>query len=484
MTDTPAIRCIAVIGAGLMGHGIALEFAAHGYAVRLQDQNAAQLAKAEASINEGLGRLVAAGRITGAAAAAAPSRITLTQSLPEAVQDADVVIEAVTENIDVKRAIFAELDTHAPRDAILASNSSTFMPSLMAAVTSRPQQVLVAHYFNPPHLLPLVELVRSTETSDATIAAMHALYTAIGKSPAIVQKEAPGFVGNRLQMALYREALAIVDAGIASPEDVDTIIHTGFGRRLSVAGVFQIFDAAGLDVTLAVADQLFPDIATTSSAPPLLRDKVERGDLGIKSGRGFYDWPPDDAIALRTRIGNALAAIARLETPPAAEEPEPDLDPAVRKKILRAITYGLYAITAQHNGERGVFTANWLSQASFDPPVVMLSVEKDSSTLPLIEGSGRFVICPFTAEQRDLAAALGKPKARAGDKFEGLNLAVVETPNGDLALADTLGYIACEVRNAVSAGDSVVFIADVVEIASFSDDAPLEMRAAGFRHAG
>ena len=484
MTDTPAIRRIAVIGAGLMGHGIALEFAANGYDVRLQDQSEAQLAKAEASIAEGLGRLVAAGRILAAEAAAAPGRISLTSSLSEAVQDADVVIEAVTENIDVKRAIFAELDAHAPRHAILASNSSTFMPSLMAAVTTRPEQVLVAHYFNPPHLLPLVELVRSEETSDATIAAMHALYTDIGKSPAIVQKEAPGFVGNRLQMALYREALAIVEAGIASPQDVDTIIHTGFGRRLSVAGVFQIFDAAGLDVTLAVADQLFPDIATTNTAPPLLRDKVEHGDLGIKSGRGFYDWPPDEAVALRTRIGNALAAIARLESPAATEEPESDLDPAVRKKILRAITYGLYAVTAHHNGERGVFTANWLSQASFDPPVVMLSVENDSSTLPLIEGSGRFVICPFTAEQRALAAALGKPKARAGDKFEALDLEIVETAGGDLALANTLGYIVCQVRDAVPAGDSVVFIADVTDIASFSEDAPLEMRAAGFRHAG
>lgn len=161
-----------------------------------------------------------------------------------------------------------------------------------------------------------------------------------------------------------------------------------------------------------------------------------------------------------------------------------ELDPAVRKRMLRAITYGLYAVTAQHNGERGVFTANWLSQASFDPPIVTLSVENDSSTLPLIEGSGRFVICPFTAAQRDLAAALGKPKARAGDKFAALSLAVAETASGDLALADTLGYIVCEVRAAVPAGDSVVFVADVTEIASFSDEAPLEMRAAGFRHAG
>ena len=388
MTDTTAIRRIAVIGAGLMGHGIALEFAANGYDVSLQDQSEAQLAKAEASIAEGLGRLVSAGRISESAAAAAPARITLTSSLPEAVRDADVVIEAVTENIDVKRPIFAELDANTPRHAILASNSSTFMPSLLAAATTRPEKVLVAHYFNPPHLLPLVELVRGSQTSDATIATMHALYTKIGKSPAIVQREVPGFVGNRLQMALYREALAIVEAGIATPEDVDTIIHTGFGRRLSVAGVFEIFDAAGLDVTLAVADQLFPDIATTNTAPPLLRDKVQQGDLGIKSGRGFYDWPQDKALALRTRIGNALAAIARLETPTAAEAPEPDLDPAIRKKILRALTYGLYAVTAQHNGERGVFTANWLSQASFDPPVVMLSVENDSSPSRSSKGAG------------------------------------------------------------------------------------------------
>jgi 3-hydroxybutyryl-CoA dehydrogenase len=484
MTETPPIRRIAVIGAGLMGHGIALEFAANGYDVRLQDQSEAQLAQAEASIAEGLGRLVAAGRITEAEAAAAPGRISITSSLPEAVADADVVIEAVTENIDVKRAIFAELDVHAPRHAILASNSSTFMPSLMAAVTTRPEQVLVAHYFNPPHLLPLVELVRGEATSDATIATMHALYTSIGKSPAVVQKEAPGFVGNRLQMALYREALAIVEAGLATPEDVDTIIHTGFGRRLSVAGVFEIFDAAGLDVTLAVADQLFPDIATTRTAPPLLRDRVAQGDLGIKSGRGFYDWPPDKAIALRTRIGNALAAIARLEKPAPSEKQEVDLDPAVRKKILRAITYGLYAITAHHDGERGVFTANWLSQASFDPPIIMVSVENESSTLSLIEASGRFVICPFKADQRDLAASLGRPKSKAGDKFDTLNLSVVKTESGDIALADTLGYIVCQVRNMVPAGDSVVFIADVIEIASFSDDAPLEMRAAGFRHAG
>jgi 3-hydroxybutyryl-CoA dehydrogenase len=182
----------------------------------------------------------------------------------------------------------------------------------MAAATDRPRQVIVAHYFNPPHLLPLVELVRGEETSDETVEALRTLYLGIGKSPAVVQKEAPGFVGNRLQMALYREALAIVGAGIATPEDVDTIIKTGFGRRLSVAGVFEIFDAAGLDVTLAVADQLFPEIDRATTAPDLLREKVARGELGLKSGSGMYPWPPEKAAALRARIGAALAAIARL----------------------------------------------------------------------------------------------------------------------------------------------------------------------------
>lgn len=161
-----------------------------------------------------------------------------------------------------------------------------------------------------------------------------------------------------------------------------------------------------------------------------------------------------------------------------------ELDQAAKKKVLRDFTYGLYAVTAAHEGERGVFTANWLSQASFDPPLVMLSVENDSSTLPLIRASGRFAICPLDENQKPLAAALGKPKARAGDKYEALDLAVVESERGVPALTDSLGYVVCDVRDEVPAGDSVVFLAEVVEARSFSDAPPLEMRQAGFRHAG
>jgi flavin reductase (DIM6/NTAB) family NADH-FMN oxidoreductase RutF len=161
-----------------------------------------------------------------------------------------------------------------------------------------------------------------------------------------------------------------------------------------------------------------------------------------------------------------------------------ELDQAAKKKVLRDFTYGLYAVTATHEGERGVFTANWLSQASFEPPLVMISVENDSSTLPLIRASGRFAICPLDEHQKQLAAALGKPKARAGDKYDALDLTVVESERGVPALAESLGYVVCDVREEVPAGDSVVFLAEVVEARSFSDAPPLEMRQAGFRHAG
>jgi 3-hydroxybutyryl-CoA dehydrogenase len=314
------IQRIAVVGAGLMGHGIALELAAYGFAVQLHDRDQAQLDRAREGIATGLARLVEIERITPGDAAAAPARVSMGRDLRAAVTDTDLVIEAVSEDLEVKRTVFHDMDAWAPPRAIFASNSSTFMPSLLAAVTDRPERVIVAHYFNPPYLLPLVELVRGEQTSDDTVETLRALYQSIGKSPAVVQREAPGFVGNRLQMALLREALAIVDAGIASPRDVDTIIRTSFGRRLAVAGVFEVFEAAGLDLTLAVAEQLFPAIDRSTEPPVSLREKVAGGELGLKSGQGFYTWTPDEAAALRQRIGDGLAAIARLSDRASADE--------------------------------------------------------------------------------------------------------------------------------------------------------------------
>ena len=160
------------------------------------------------------------------------------------------------------------------------------------------------------------------------------------------------------------------------------------------------------------------------------------------------------------------------------------MDQQAKKTVLRQFTYGLYAVTAAHEGERGVFTANWLSQASFDPPLVMVSVEIESSTLPLIRAGGRFVVCPFAAGQTELAGSLGRPKRRAGDKFATLDLATITTDTGDPALADALGYVVCRVISETPAGDSVVLIGEVIEARVLTDGEPLTMRAAGFRHAG
>ncbi|MER3436695.1 MAG: flavin reductase [Chloroflexota bacterium] len=170
--------------------------------------------------------------------------------------------------------------------------------------------------------------------------------------------------------------------------------------------------------------------------------------------------------------------------PASHESSDVTLDPAAKRTVLRQFTYGLYAVSAHHAGERGIFTANWLSQASFDPPLVMVSIERDSWTLGLIRQSERFVVSTFAAGQRELAGALGKPRSRAGDKFAALGLSVVETATGDYALADALGYVVCRVLSETPAGDSVVLIGEVIEARVLNEGEPLTMRDAGFRHAG
>ncbi len=306
------IRRIAVVGAGLMGHGIAQEFALAGYAVHLHDLSTEKLQQAISAMQANLQRLTDLGLVTPAQRAAVGQNIHPSTRLAEVVADADVVIEAVFEQLELKQAVFQELDQLSPARTILASNTSTLLPSKLAAVTHRPDRVLIAHYFNPPYLVPLVELVRHPTTAEATVATMYELLTRLGKKPAIVQKEVPGFIANRLQMALLREALALVEQGVASAADVDTVVTSGFGRRYAAAGPFAVWELAGWDFILAASRNVTPTLASAPDMSPVLTAKVASGELGAKTGKGFYDWTPESVEALKRRIGQALATIAKL----------------------------------------------------------------------------------------------------------------------------------------------------------------------------
>ena len=191
-------------------------------------------------------------------ARAVPGRIRTSTSIEGAMDDVGFVVEAVFEDLDLKRRIFADLDRHCPPHAVLTSNTSSYMTSQLAPSTDRPDKVVVANWWNPAHLLPLVEVVRGPQTSDETIDITKSVLEGIGKRPVVLQKESLGFIGNRMQFALLREALAVVDKGIASAEDVDTVVKTGFGRRLAVAGPLEVFDIAGWDTISHIIGRAVP----------------------------------------------------------------------------------------------------------------------------------------------------------------------------------------------------------------------------------
>ncbi len=304
--ETNNIKNIAVIGAGLMGHGIAQEFACAGYRVHLHDITDEQLNNARVQIGKNLALLAENSVIQETSISETIQRIQTTTELGVAAEDADFVVEAVTENLTLKQRIFEELDSLCQLHTILASNTTALMPSQIGVNTNRKDKILNTHYFNPPYLIPLVELIRSPDTSDETLSATFDLLTNIGKTPAIIEKEALGFVGPRLQAALIREAFAIVEQGIATAETVDLVVRNSFGRRLSVAGPFEVFELAGWDLVVAAFEELYKDLNSSSDINPLLQEMVDAGKLGVKSGEGFYEWSDERQQALRDRMGQAL----------------------------------------------------------------------------------------------------------------------------------------------------------------------------------
>lgn len=307
------ISHIGVIGAGLMGHGIAQEFATAGYTVHLHDVTDEKLAIAQAQIESNLHLLAENGVIPTAKIAPTQQRIQTTTDLAAVAENADFVVEAVTENLPLKQQIFAELDVMCQPHTILASNTTALMPSQIGAQAKRQDKILNTHYFNPPYLIPLVELIRSPETSDETVSVTAALLTRVGKTPAILEKESLGFVGPRLQAALIREAIFIVEQGIASAETIDIVVRNSFGRRLSVAGPFEVFELAGWDLVIAAFEELYRELNGSPEINPLLREMVAAGKLGVKSQEGFYKWNDENLRELRDRMNHALLQQAKTE---------------------------------------------------------------------------------------------------------------------------------------------------------------------------
>ena len=285
-----------------MGHGIAQVFACAGHPVRVQDPSADVLATLDTRIRRNLRELgldeTAAGRVSGDA------------RLEAVVADAEIIFEAGPENLALKQQLFAAIEAAAPVESVLASNTSVIPITQIMARLQHPARALGTHWWNPPYLVPLVEVIRTPATSAAAVATMTTtLLKAVGETPVTVEKDVPGFVGNRLQHALWREAIALVQHGVCDAETVDTVVKASFGRRLAVLGPLENADLVGTDLTLAIHETVLPDLDRTPGPLPVLRQLVADGKLGMKAGEGFRRWTPEQQVELRRRVFAHLKAL-------------------------------------------------------------------------------------------------------------------------------------------------------------------------------
>lgn len=289
VSNTSPIATVGIVGAGFMGAQLALHIAAHGYPVAVVDQAPDALTRLRRGHEEELDRRLAAGTLSADERAAVLGRIRASTDLTAGVGDADLVIEAVPERLDLKRAVFGELDRLCLHRTILATNSSSIRVSHIEDATGRPDRVLNAHFYPPVWQRPMVELMRGSETSDETIGRVRRFAQSVGLTPLLVRKESTGFLFNRVWRAIKRETLHLVDEGVATVDDVDRAWMICMGMPV---GPFGLMDAVGLDVVLDIEQVYHAESGEPRDAPPrLLTDKVVAGDLGIKTGRGFYRYP-------------------------------------------------------------------------------------------------------------------------------------------------------------------------------------------------
>ncbi|BEQ13572.1 3-hydroxyacyl-CoA dehydrogenase family protein [Desulfoferula mesophila] len=303
---------VSVIGAGIMGHGIAQVFALAGHPVRLYDPNSEVLATARERVRASLDSFVGVGLVSEAQAARCLENLTTRADLAAACDGAGLVVEVAPEKMDLKRELFARVEPLVGERVILASNTSALSINELSRDLERPERFLGIHFWNPPQVIPCVEVIPGQYTEVAVADRVVELLKLADKEPVRLKRDIPGFLGNRLQHALQREALALVEQGAAEPEEVDRVVRYGFGLRLALMGPLERADLGGLDTTLAVQRYLLPHLDRRTEASPPLEALVEQGRLGVKSGGGFYDWPPEKAAKRQAQRDRALLEIIKL----------------------------------------------------------------------------------------------------------------------------------------------------------------------------
>ncbi|MBC8274455.1 MAG: 3-hydroxyacyl-CoA dehydrogenase family protein [Chloroflexi bacterium] len=306
------INHVALLGAGMIGHGLALHFAKAGYQVSLYSRTQQTLDKAIESIKTNLPALLQGRTDVQDGIDKIISRIKITRSLDEAISKAPIIIESVAEDLKIKQDLFKELDQMCPKDVILATNTSVISITEIASKAKNRNRIVGAHFWFPPYLIPLVEVVKGKDTSDETMEIIYQFMKKAGKYPIKCLKDVPGFVANRLQHALWREAISIVEHGIADAATVDDAIKQSFGIRIAVLGPIENADMAGLDLILAIHNTVLKALEASPNPSPLLQDKVKKGELGFKSGKGFYDsWTPERIKCTRENLMKYLIDYSR-----------------------------------------------------------------------------------------------------------------------------------------------------------------------------